>query len=164
MDVHVESAHKTWINAIVFHDNAFICQMPLLLISSHIHLPLVSSELCQVIIYRTCSFQCTPSKNVISNMSTWGRKRVHMQLLDFSSNSGFHAQILKFCKSPRILTTAARREKTSLILTPPPPPVVEREHICNFGTFLQIQDFMPKYGNFSPYLRNCSRRHMVEQK
>ncbi len=46
----------------------------------------------------------------ISFISTpCGRKRVHIQLWDLSSNSRFHAQIRKFKKSASISETAARR-------------------------------------------------------
>ena len=70
-----------------------------------------------------------------------------MQVWDLFSNFRLLVQICKVCKLAHISKTAARRAKISLISTPPPPEV-EREYICNFGTFLQILDFMPKYGNF----------------
>ncbi len=32
-----------------------------------------------------------------------------------------------------------------------------REYLCNSGTFLQIPDFMPKYGNFENWLVSQER-------
>ncbi len=49
--------------------------------------------------------------------TTWGRKRVHMQLWDLSSNSRFHAQIWKFWKMACILKRDACRAKIRSIST-----------------------------------------------
>ncbi len=56
----------------------------------------------------------------------WGRKRVHMQLWDVSSNSRFHAQIWKFKKSASISETAARTHMIEQKLAEFQPHGVER--------------------------------------
>ncbi len=85
---------------------------------------------------------------ISSTLTSWGRKSVYVQLLELlrsfmAKYSNFEIRIWKskiFVKTE----TAVRRAKVSLISTQWGR---KRVHICNFRTFFQIPDFMPKYVN-----------------